>query len=147
MTASSMIEDARIRPDLFHWNGRMDPASFQAWLARNRWLGQCPADLLAFWKDTGGGDVFESETILGPLGDPQLGDDIVAVNREMHSRGMPETFVVFHIGMLVSAVDTASGVYVELAPADFHVLRQFVSLEEWYRATLRAEYRQRYNLP
>lgn len=136
-----------MRPDLFHWNGRMDSASLRAWLDHNLWLDRCPPDLLAFWKETGGGDVFESETILGPLGDPQLGDDIAAVNREMRSRGMPENFVVYHIGLLMSAVDTALGDYVELAQADFHVLRRFVSLDDWYNATLRAEYRQRYNLP
>ena len=125
----------------------MDPASLRAWRDHNLWLDRCPTDILVFWKETGGGDVFESETILGPSGDPQLGDDIAAVNREMRSRGMPERFVVYHVGMLTSAVDTASCDYVELAPSDFHVLRRFTTLDEWYRATLRAEYRQRYNLP
>jgi hypothetical protein len=110
-------------------------------------MGPCPSDLLTFWQETGGGDVFETETILGPLGDPQLGDDIASVNREMCSRGMPEKFVVYHVGLLISAADTASGDYVELAPEDFHVIRRFASLDEWYQATLRAEYGQRYDLP
>lgn len=144
---SALIDDARLRPDLFCWNGRMDPAGLRAWLAANPWLGPCPSDLLDFWQETGGGDVFESETILGPSGDPQMGDDIASVNRAMRSRGMPERFFVYHVGLLVSAVDTDLGDYVELDPSSFHVLRRFRSLEEWYGATLRREYHQRYGLP
>ncbi|ACG75090.1 hypothetical protein AnaeK_3880 [Anaeromyxobacter sp. K] len=124
----------------------MDLAGLQAWLADNEWLGPCPSDLLVFWQDTGGGDVFETETILGPLGDPQMGDDIASVNRAMHSRGMPARFLVVHIGSLVSAVDTGKGDYVELEPSTFRVLRRFASLDEWYGTTLRKEYRQRYGL-
>jgi len=147
MSSSSLTDDARVRPDLFIWNGRMDRTEFELWLASNMWIGSCPRDLLTFWQETGGGDVFETETILGPLSDPQMGDDLVAVNREMKDRGMPERFLVFHVGLLISAVDKASGDYVELAPEEFRVVRRFRSLEEWYRATLRAEYSQRYGLP
>jgi hypothetical protein len=65
----------------------------------------------------------------------------------MRERGMPERFVVFHVGSLTSAVDTLAGDYVELAPDDFRVHRRFSSLDEWYRNTLRAEYGHRYGLP
>jgi hypothetical protein len=146
MTASTLLTDAMARPDLFVWNGRMDEASLRAWLDRNPWMGPCPGDLLAFWEETGGGDVFETETIYGPLSDPLLGDDIGAVNRQMRAEGMPARFVVYHVGLLTSAVDAASGEYVELEPDGFGVLRRFASLDEWYTATLRAEYAQRYGL-
>jgi len=125
----------------------MNPATLQAWLAGNEWLGVCPSDLLLFWQETGGGDVFETETILGPSGDPQMGEDIGSVNRAMRSRGMPTRFLIFHIGSLVSAADTEAGDYVELEESTFRVLRRFATLDEWYVATLRQEYRQRYGLP
>ena len=147
MISSTLTADIRTRPDLFRWNGRMDSAELRTWLANNEWLGLFPSDLLAFWQETGGGDMFETETVLGPLGDPHLGDDISTVNREMRSQGMPERFLVYHVGMLVSAVDTVQGNYVELDQSDFHVLRRFASFDEWYVATLREEYRQRYGLP
>ena len=147
MSIRTLADDARARPDLFNWLGRMNSSELQSWLARNEWVGSCPEDLKTFWQETGGGDVFETETILGPLGDPELGDDIAAVNREMKERGMPERFVVYHVGLLTSAVDTLSGDYVELAPQEFRVLRRFSSLDEWYTSTLRAEYGRRYGLP
>ena len=146
MNSRTLIDDARMRPDLFNWNGRMDSSELMSWLARNKWIGPCPEDLLTFWEETGGGDVFETETILGPLGDPQLGDDIASVNREMKARGMPARFVIYHIGLLTSAVDTESGDYVELATEGFQVLRRFASLDEWYRCTIRAEYGPRYGI-
>lgn len=147
MSQRTLTHDARLRPDLFHWNGPMPPSDLQAWLTGNQWLGPCPSDLLVFWQETGGGDVFETETILGPLGDRDIGDDIASVNRAMRSRGMPTRFLVFHIGLLVSAVDTEVGDYVELESATFRVLRRFVSLDEWYQTTIRKEYGQRYGLP
>ncbi len=146
MSTSTLTNDARLRPDLFHWNGRMDSAGLRAWLAVNPWLGPCPSDLLVFWQETGGGDLFETETILGPSGNPQIGDDIASVNLAMRSRGMPARFLVFHTGLLMSAVDTEVGDYVELESSSFHVLRRFASLDEWYETTLRKEYRQHYGL-
>jgi hypothetical protein len=124
----------------------MDPAGLGEWLSGNQWLGPCPNDLLVFWQETGGGDVFETETILGPLGDPQMGDDIATVNHALRSDGMPARFLVFHAGLLMSAVDTEAGDYVELEPSSFRVLRRFASLDEWYRGTLRKEYGERYGL-
>jgi hypothetical protein len=124
----------------------MDPADLRAWLAGNQWIGRCPSDLLAFWQQTGGGDVFETETILGPLSDPQIGDDMAAVNRAMRSHGMAARFLVFHVGLLVSAVDVEVGDYVELEPSSFRVLRRFAALDEWYGATLRKEFSERYGL-
>ena len=146
MSGITLTQDAHARPDLFRWNGQMDSATLRAWLERNQWLGPCPSDLLAFWQQTGGGDVFETETILGPLGDPRLGDDIASVNREMRKRGMPERFVVYHSGSSMSAIDTLKGDYVELAPSYFRVLRRFISLDDWYCSTLRKEFGERYDL-
>jgi hypothetical protein len=97
----------------------MGSSDLQAWLDSNQWLGHLPSDLLNFWQETGGGDAFESETVLGPLSDPNLGDDIALVNREFRSRGMPERVVVYHTGLLMSAVDTTIGDYVELEPSVF----------------------------
>jgi hypothetical protein len=147
MKASGIIRDGLARPELFHWNGRMNVASLQRWLEEHDLLDRCPADLLSLWEETGGGDVLESETILGPMGDPAVGDDIVATNIDMRSRGMPDRFFVFHTGLLTSAVDTTLGDYVELLLPGFHVVRRFSSLDEWYRRTLREEYASRYGLP
>jgi hypothetical protein len=127
-----LLEDSRVRPDLFHWNGQMGAAGLYLWLSENPWVGRCPTDLLALWEETG---------------DPQLGDDIAAVNSALRQSGMPERFLVFHRGMITSAADMESGDYVELSPDRFRVLRRFPSLEAWYVTTLREEYAKRYALP
>lgn len=142
-----LTTDAMSRPDLFHWNGALEWAWLLGWLRARGLEEHCPRELVAFWQETGGGDLFESETILGPRGDPEMGDDWDAVNRDFQSRGMQAHCLVFHVGMLVSAVDMRAGDFVELAPSDCHVLRRFTSLDVWYEETLRAEYAARYHLP
>jgi hypothetical protein len=124
----------------------VDEAALRGWLERASMRGRLPADLVSFWAETGGGDVFETETILGPLGDPSLGEDIIELNRSLQGAGMPDQYFVFHDGLLTSAVDTLAGDYVELAPEGYRVLRRFASLDDWYRSTLRHEYAQRYGL-
>lgn len=146
MSFPTLMDDARARPELFNWNGGVSPAALESWLARNEWMGPCPTDLFDLWRETGGGDVFETETIFGPSSDPSLGDDLVTLNLAMRNRGMQARYLVFHVGLLISATDTETGDYVELAPEDFRVARRFTSLDDWYRTTLRAEYGNRYGL-
>ena len=147
MSTSHLNLDARARPHLFHWNGRMNRPTLLEWLQTNHLADHCPDDLLAFWEETGGGDVFESETILGPLGDPEMGDGFIEVNRAMHAQGMPARLFIFHRGLMTSAFDTEIGDYLELDPVDFRVIRRFQSLDSWYCATLRHEFGARYGLP
>jgi len=97
-------------------------------------------------KRRAGGDVFETETLLGPLSDSSPGDDIGSINRDMRSRGMAQKFVVFHTGAYTCAADNEVGDYAELSQADFRVIRRFSSLDEWYVETLRKEYGAKYGL-
>jgi hypothetical protein len=59
-------KDRAIRPDLFHFFGAIRAEKLDDWL-RERTL-TIPHDLKKFWCETGGGDLFESETILGRSG-------------------------------------------------------------------------------
>jgi hypothetical protein len=106
-----------------------------------------PDDLVALWRETGGGDIFETETILGPGSDRELGDDVMAVNTDFRGRGLADSFAVFHVGSFVSAIDKNTKDYVELDPATLIVRARFRSLDEWYAKTLRAEFAARYGLP
>lgn len=143
---TTLINDRHRRPELFRWNGPMERSALTKWLERNVLDGRLPEDLVALWAETGGGDVFETETILAPFGDASLGEDIIEVNRSLHEAGMPSQYLVFHTGLLTSAIDTLIGDYVELAPVDFRVVRRFSSLDDWYESTLRAEYSHRYGI-
>jgi hypothetical protein len=54
--------------------------------------------------------------------------------------------IVFHIGATTSAIDAATGEYVQIDGGDFRALRRFVSLEAWYAATIRTMPGNRYDL-
>jgi hypothetical protein len=109
----TVLEDAKRRPDLFIWQGAIDSARLDSW-TRSRNL-RIPSDLRLFWIETGGGDFFESETILGPLGRADLADDVETVNAHHHLRGLPADFLVFHRGLGgLTAIQMSNGLYVQL---------------------------------
>lgn len=142
---AALREDAKRRPELFDWEGPVSRAHLEPLLAERGW--SLPADLVSLWEQTGGGEIFESETLLAPCGDIALGDNLFTFNDELRQQGLPEGYVVFHSGMTVSAVRLADGRYIELDVTDFHERAIFSSLEDWYLRLIRAEYAERYGLP
>jgi len=103
-----------------------------------------PDDLVDLWHELGGGDLFESETILSPFGSSALGDDIQGVN-ELHFRqGLSPEYLLFHKGLYLSAVRLADGKYVALFDS-YVPFKEYSSLEDWY-SDLRSEYAALYGL-
>jgi hypothetical protein len=58
-----------------------------------------PKDLMLLWLTTGGGGLFESETILGPFADPVLADDVESVNDAARVGGLSTDYVIIHKGL------------------------------------------------
>ena len=148
--------DARTRADLFRpfktaGNAMPNDGNFLAgmedWL-RRRNIG-APPDLLSVWRQyTYGLDFFESETLLGPLGDAPLGNDVIGVNELLWARGMPSDYLVFHRGLGdFSAVRQGELVYVQLRADGFREHGAYPTFEEWYRRIPRDEFATRYGLP
>lgn len=141
-----IIVDSRIRPYLFHWNGQIDPVGLNGWLSNNGLLNRIPDDLINFWVMTGGGDFLESETILGPFGVASMGDDLIVINKQLRSRGLSSDYLVFHIGICMSAIDLRTKEYTELSEPDFKMKSKFPSFDEWYNKTIRLTLGPRYGL-
>ena len=142
---TQLLTDESVRPQLFHWNGAIRRADLDQWLLENQI--QVPHDLVELWATTGGGDLFESETILGPHGNVELGDDVLSVNATHRARGLGVDFVLFHIGLGLSAVRLSDGKYVSLSEDDYRVTAEYSSLADWYERAIREEYAERYGLP
>jgi hypothetical protein len=110
-----------------------------------------PSDLLDFWCATGGGDIFESETILRPAVSQSpnscfvTGDDTDTQNSAHRNAGMPAGLFIFHIGSFLSAIVLENQRYVTLRN-DYSIESEFVSLDDWYLRSLRAEFSERYGL-
>jgi hypothetical protein len=102
------------------------------------------------WRVTGGGDVFETETIFRPTvpSAPNscfVQDGIEERNTGHASNGKPCGLYVFQQGAFLSAVRLADQKYVTLT-TNYAVEDAFSSLDEWYTRTLRAEFGERYGL-
>jgi len=100
--------------------------------------------LIELWRETGGGDFFESETIVGPFGDEVLGDDMRGFNELHRSQGFPPGYLLFHGGLELSAIRLSDLKYVSFSHS-YASLREFSSLEEWYE-NLRADFAELYGL-
>lgn len=137
--------DSLLRPDLFIWNGAIERKRLENWV-RERHL-TIPDDLVEFWSETGGGEIFETETVLGPFGDPERGEDLDSVNEHHRGRGMDQRFLVVHHGSALSAVRLHDRKWVVLDPDTYSQREVYGSLAEWYREVLRSEFADRYGLP
>ena len=148
-----LLTDATIRSTLFIWNGAITPERLDAWALANRW--RLPDDLRAFWVATGGGEMFESETMLGPFVDAVKGNaahltetDVVGPNQRYHGAGLDEHLLVFHEGLGVTCCDLRMGRYhlIEDRPP-FQIRESYPNFADWYDGLIRAEYAARYGLP
>lgn len=139
-----IFDDAVQRPDLFLWAGTIDPVVLSAWIIEHRF--DIPDQLFQFWATTGGGDLYETETILGPFGNDELGNEVLEVNMRARERGLNAGYLLFHTGIALSAVRMEDRRIVLLADPDYVVIGEFASFDQWYVATLRNEYAARYGL-
>lgn len=139
-----ILEDARDRPDLFVWYGTAPNLDLQSW-QRRRGL-KLPCDLLLLWERTGGGDIFETETLIGPAPDPEWADSFDDVNEWYRKSGLPHGFAIFHIGRCLSAIRLSDGKYTILEENSNRILREYETLDEWYEHELRDEYADAYGL-
>ncbi len=140
----TVLRDFEQRPAAFSWTGPIAPEVLERWQARQ--AGRIiPADLGTLWRTVGGGEMFESETILEPFASPAA-DDIDDLNMHLRSRGMPSNFLAFHVGICVSAVDQSTGEVVQLDPESLREEARSSTFDEWYRSLIRSEYAKRYGL-
>jgi hypothetical protein len=99
----AVLKDAESRPDLIAWFGAIARSQIEVWLRSSNL--KVPDDLLDFWTKTGGGDLFESETVFRPTQIPSFepyfvsGDDIDTANQYRIPKGMSVAYVVFHDGI------------------------------------------------
>jgi len=136
------MDDYSRAPHLFYWLGGIPRSDLYDWMAQRKI--SLPDDLVDLWHELGGGDLFESETILSPFGSSALGDDIQGVN-ELHFRqGLSPEYLLFHKGLYLSAVRLADGKYVALFDS-YVPFKEYSSLEDWY-SDLRSEYAALYGL-
>jgi len=144
--ATSIFEDALARPDLFQWFG-IDSGEFRIWL--DALPVRIHPGLLNLWGRTGGGDVFESETLLGPL-HPDSSENVLSISQFYWGRGLSKEMVIFHTGSLTSAshVDFPKhrNSIVTFKNDSYEIDQRFATLSDWYTKTLRAEFAGRYGL-
>jgi hypothetical protein len=143
---TTIYEDSLIRPDLFHWFGVVE-SELKPWISALP-LRVHPG-LVSFWQRTGGGVVFESETLLGPIVSDES-DNVLQVSEFHWNKGMPRNLLIFHTGLFlsVSFVDwnRHQNRICTLRQGSYQIEQQFNTFDEWYQKTIRSIYAERYGL-
>ncbi len=104
-----ILRDSELRPDPFFWTGKLSLMDIEEW-ERAESIS-LPQDLKRLWNIKGGGELFESETILTPLppsneddpGPPRYEEDLVLPrSRWFWGKDLDRDCYVFHEGWCVS---------------------------------------------
>jgi hypothetical protein len=138
-----ILHDSQVHPSLFFWRGLLSISAIEDWERKEALIA--PRDLRQLWSLKGGGDLFESETILQPFGADEY-DLIESVSSVSWGKGLSTDYCVFHTGIVESVFRKSDGALFSLGSADLNELTQFRDLDEWYLKTLRTVYAERYGL-
>jgi hypothetical protein len=141
----AILKDATARPELFGWFGPIPSHEINSWLKQSNL--RVPDDVLELWAVTGGGDFFdEGETLLRPtaLQSPEpyfieSTDFVDLVKQFWTSKGMTTDYLPFHAGIFNSAIRLSDQRIVTL-DSEFHLIKVFSHLDDWYLRTLRHDY-------
>ena len=138
-----IVCDSQRHSDAFFWRGSLSLSAIEDW---ERQQSLCaPRDLKQLWTLKGGGDLFESETILQPFG----GDDydlIESVSCVFWGKGLSTDYCIFHTGIVDSAFRKSDGALFSLGSSEQKQMSQFRDLDEWYLRTLRSVFAEKYGL-
>jgi len=93
-----------------------------------------PKELVDFWEEFGGGELFEVETFLYPLeSNDDLMDDLLSTNEFCHQQGLDKRYIVFQKNAAQLAVfDTDTNEVVLLSNGDFKVRKRFENFNHWF---------------
>jgi len=135
-------------PGVFFPFGAIPKPELRNWLQHSTLV--LPPDLIELWELTGGGDIFESETVFRPTvpsipNSCFVEDHIESRNSAHAAKGKPQDLYIFQQGSFLSAVRLSDQKFVTLTK-DYAVANSFDSLDEWYVRALRTEFGGRYGL-
>jgi hypothetical protein len=141
-----MIADIAAHPKVFFLRGGALDASIPAEICGVR----PPDDLVAFWQRFGGGELFESETILLPTirATASLnvmdGDDVESVTAFQRAARPNLRGAVFHTGSWTSTFLTGN-IFLVFNESD-ELIGSFDDLDSWYAALPRKEFAESYGV-
>lgn len=138
-----ITKDSHLHPGLFVWRGAVPLPEIEKW-EREQFVS-VPDDIKQLWSTKGGGDLFESETILQPSGSDDDDHLVLPRSRWFWAKGLDPDSYVFHEGLYVSTFRRSDDLLCAFERSNFSEVGTFRTLNDWY-LSLRAEYGDRYGL-
>jgi len=112
--------------------GAIEPEKLKSGLSKMNY--QFPKELFDFWVEFGGGDLFETETILYPLeSDNNLIDCIWENNEFYYQQGLDKRYITFQQNPAqLTVFDTKTNEIVLLSNGDYIVRKKFDNFNAWF---------------
>ncbi len=129
--------DIKKYPTILFPFGRIGAAELKKEL--NNYNFKFPSELVDIWSEFGGGDFFQTETILYPYQNEHI-DNIVDVNNFLIKEGMPVKYFAFHIGRgeVTAFLKEDNNRIVNLKRDSWQETYHYSSFKDWF-ADLRME--------
>ncbi len=93
-----------------------------------------PKELVNFWEEFGGGEVFEVETFLYPLeSDNELIDNLWSSNDFYYQQGLDKRYIVFQKNAAqLTVFDKKNDEIVLISNEDYIVRKKFDNFNQWF---------------
>jgi len=132
MVLELIHEQQKTNPSLLFAYGKIEETKLANELQKINY--KFPNELIGFWKEFGGGDLFETETILSPF--PIANEfiyDIQTINQFHYSIGLDKNYIIFQEnGSQMTAFDKQTNALVVLSKEDYSIENKFDNFENWF---------------
>jgi len=132
MITQTVKEALKTNPSLLFAYGKIEETKLANELQKINY--NFPDELIGFWKEFGGGDLFETETILYPLQSTnELVDSLVPTNDFYHTNGLDNKYIIFQKNAAqLTVFDSQTDEIVLLSTGNYVVRKRFENFENWF---------------
>jgi hypothetical protein len=119
-------------PHIIFPYGAIEPEKLKSGLSKMNY--QFPKELFDFWVEFGGGDLFETETILSPIpSDNEFIYDIINTNDFKYKNGLSHKYITFQENAsYMAAFDKETNEIVIIAKDNYQEEERFNNFNAWF---------------
>lgn len=132
MITETLQKELKVNPNIFVPYGRINKRILKNELQKYHF--NFPKELIKFWINYGGGDLFETETILSPIpSEKEFVYDIKKINNFRHENGLSDKYIVFQENASeMTAFDKETNEIVILNKDKYEIEERFENINTWF---------------
>lgn len=132
MITETLKKELKKNPDIFVPYGKINKRILVEELQKYKF--NFPKELIKFWINYGGGDLFETETILSPIpSESEFVYDIRKINDFRYKNGLNKRYIIFQENASeMTAFDKETNEIVVLDKDKYKIEERFENINKWF---------------